>query len=96
MYLCDILTTPVSLAGIPGVSVPIGFVEEGGKKLPVGMQIVGPWKADARVLRVARAYEAATEYAKAAPPLAALVPPRNPATTKTASTGEGASRGGRG
>jgi aspartyl-tRNA(Asn)/glutamyl-tRNA(Gln) amidotransferase subunit A len=96
MYLCDILTTPVSLAGIPGLSVPIGFVEESGKKLPVGMQIVGPWKADARVLRVAHAYEAATEYAKAAPPLAALVPPRNPATTKTASTGEGASRGGRG
>ena len=96
MYLCDILTTPVSLAGIPGLSVPVGFVEEGGRKLPVGMQIVGPWKADARVLRVARAYEEATEYAKASPPLAALVPPRNPATTKTASTGEGASRGGRG
>jgi aspartyl-tRNA(Asn)/glutamyl-tRNA(Gln) amidotransferase subunit A len=95
MYLCDILTTPVSLAGIPGLSVPVGFVEEGGKKLPVGMQIVGPWKADARVLRVARAYESATEYAKAAPPMAALVPPRNPATTKTASTGEGASRGAR-
>ncbi len=95
MYLCDILTTPVSLAGIPGLSVPVGFVEDGGKKLPVGMQIVGPWKADARVLRVARAYEMATEYGKAAPPMAALVPPRNPAATKTGSTGEGASRGAR-
>jgi aspartyl-tRNA(Asn)/glutamyl-tRNA(Gln) amidotransferase subunit A len=95
MYLCDILTTPVSLAGIPGLSVPVGFVEDGGKKLPVGMQIVGPWKADARVLRVARAYEMATEYAKAAPPMAALVPPKNPAATKTASTGEGATRGAR-
>jgi aspartyl-tRNA(Asn)/glutamyl-tRNA(Gln) amidotransferase subunit A len=95
MYLCDILTTPVSLAGIPGLSVPVGFVEDGGKKLPVGMQIVGPWKGDARVLRVARAYEMATEYAKAAPPMAALVPPKNPAATKTVSSGEGASRGAR-
>jgi aspartyl-tRNA(Asn)/glutamyl-tRNA(Gln) amidotransferase subunit A len=95
MYLCDILTTPVSLAGIPGLSVPVGFIEEGGKKLPVGMQIAGPWKADARVLRVARAYEMATEYAKAAPPMAALVPPRNPSATKTGSTGESATRGAR-
>ena len=95
MYLCDILTTPVSLAGIPGLSVPVGFVEEGGKKLPVGMQIAGPWKGDARVLRVARAYEAATEYAKAAPPMAALLPPRNPAATKTGTTSETATRGGR-
>ena len=95
MYLCDILTTPVSLAGIPGLSVPVGFVEDGGRKLPVGMQIVGPWKGDARVLRVARAYEMATEYAKAAPPMAALVPPKNPAATKTVSSGEGASRGAR-
>ncbi len=95
MYLCDILTTPVSLAGIPGLSVPVGFVEEGGKKLPVGMQIAGPWKGDARVLRVARAYEIGSEYHKAAPPMATLAPPRNPAAAKNASTGEGATRGAR-
>jgi aspartyl-tRNA(Asn)/glutamyl-tRNA(Gln) amidotransferase subunit A len=95
MYLCDILTTPVSLAGIPGLSVPVGFVEEGGRKLPVGMQIAGPMRSDSRVLRVARAYELATEYAKASPPMAALLPPRNPAATRTGSTGEGATRGAR-
>ncbi|MFN0007742.1 MAG: Asp-tRNA(Asn)/Glu-tRNA(Gln) amidotransferase subunit GatA [Planctomycetota bacterium] len=100
MYLCDILTTPVSLAGIPGLSVPIGFVEEGGRKLPVGMQIAGPFKADARVLRVARAYEAATEWSKAAPPISALTPPRAPDGARAGKAEgvlppESATRGGR-
>jgi Asp-tRNA(Asn)/Glu-tRNA(Gln) amidotransferase A subunit family amidase len=101
MYLCDILTTPTSLAGLPGISVPIGFVEESGRKLPVGLQIVGPWKADARVLRVARAYELATEYSKAAPPLATMVPPRAGSKAKRGGSDkaippEGATRGGKG
>jgi len=54
MYLCDVLTTPASLSGIPGVSVPIGLTENG---LPVGMQILGPPLGDALVLRAARALE---------------------------------------
>jgi aspartyl-tRNA(Asn)/glutamyl-tRNA(Gln) amidotransferase subunit A len=96
MYLCDILTTPVSLAGIPGLSVPVGFVEEGGRKLPVGMQIAGPFKSDARVLRVARAYEQATEWSKAAPPLSGMTPPRAAGPKAEASMPpEGATRGGR-
>jgi len=70
MYLCDVLTVPVSLAGIPGLSVPCGFVEEGGTRLPVGLQLVGPSRGDARVLRVARAFEAATGFSRARPPLA--------------------------
>lgn len=69
MYLSDVLTVPVNLAGIPAASVPCGFVDEGGVRLPVGLQIVGPHRADARVLRVARAFEEATEFAAAVPPI---------------------------
>ncbi len=69
MYLSDVLTVPVSLAGLPAVSVPCGFVEENGTRLPVGLQITGPRRADARVLRVARAFEAATMFARALPPV---------------------------
>jgi aspartyl-tRNA(Asn)/glutamyl-tRNA(Gln) amidotransferase subunit A len=68
MYLSDVLTVPTSLAGIPGISVPCGFVETEGKRLPVGLQLVGPHRGDARVLRVARAFEAATDHARARPP----------------------------
>ncbi len=69
MYLSDVLTVPVSLAGIPAVSVPCGFVTVDGQRLPVGLQIAGPSRADARVLRVARAFEAATDFARAVPPI---------------------------
>lgn len=63
MYLSDILTVPVSLAGLPAISVPCGFVTVEGRELPVGLQIVGPHRGDARVLRVARAFEGATTHA---------------------------------
>ena len=58
MYLCDVFTLPVNLAGLPGISVPCGFSDG----LPVGLQVVGPRFGDARVLRVARAYEQATSW----------------------------------
>jgi aspartyl-tRNA(Asn)/glutamyl-tRNA(Gln) amidotransferase subunit A len=58
MYLCDVLTLPVNLAGLPGISVPCGLSEG----LPVGLQVIGPRFQDARVLRVARAYEQATGW----------------------------------
>src|SRR5713226_4723226 len=54
MYLSDIYTVTGSLAGVPGISVPCGKTRGG---LPVGMQIVGPAFAEARVLQLAQAFE---------------------------------------
>jgi aspartyl-tRNA(Asn)/glutamyl-tRNA(Gln) amidotransferase subunit A len=69
MYLSDNLTVPVSLAGLPAISVPCGFVTADGSELPIGLQIAGPHRADARVLRVARAFEEATQHALRRPPV---------------------------
>jgi aspartyl-tRNA(Asn)/glutamyl-tRNA(Gln) amidotransferase subunit A len=55
MYLSDILTVPVNLAGIPAISVPCGKVEG----MPVGLQIMGRPFEDERVIDVAYAYEQA-------------------------------------
>jgi aspartyl-tRNA(Asn)/glutamyl-tRNA(Gln) amidotransferase subunit A len=42
MYLADIFTVPANIAGLPAISVPSGFVEEGGKKLPLGLHLLAP------------------------------------------------------
>ena len=68
MYLSDILTVPLNLAGLPGVSVPCGFAGSTHEPLPVGLQLIGPSLADARVLRAARVYQAATRHHVALPP----------------------------
>ncbi len=60
------LLTPVNVAGYPAASAPCGFDEAG---MPVGLQIVGRPFEEARVLRVARAYERATEWGTRRPPL---------------------------
>ncbi|KKO55257.1 Asp-tRNA(Asn)/Glu-tRNA(Gln) amidotransferase subunit GatA [Paenibacillus sp. DMB20] len=65
MYLNDILTIPVSLAGVPAISVPCGFAEG----MPVGMQIIGKAFDESTVLRVAHAYEQNTEHHKRRPEL---------------------------
>ncbi len=57
MYLADIYTVTGSLAGVPGISVPCGRTPEG---LPVGLQIFGPHFGEARVLQLARAFEASS------------------------------------
>jgi aspartyl-tRNA(Asn)/glutamyl-tRNA(Gln) amidotransferase subunit A len=59
MYLMDYFTIPMSLAGIPAMSVPGGFVDG----LPVGLQICAPAFEEARMLAVAHAYEQATRHA---------------------------------
>jgi aspartyl-tRNA(Asn)/glutamyl-tRNA(Gln) amidotransferase subunit A len=67
MYLCDVLTIPVNLAGLPGISVPCGFSDA----LPVGLQVIGPRFQDARVLRVAQAYEDAAGFTAQRSPMVA-------------------------
>ena len=67
MYLEDVFTLPASLAGVCGVSVPCGF-EDG---LPIGLQLIGPAFGEEVILRAAHAYEQATEWHKAAPPMVA-------------------------
>ena len=56
MYLADIYTVTANLAGIPGISIPVGVTKE---KLPIGMQIFGKHFAESTILRVANAYEKA-------------------------------------
>ncbi len=56
MYLGDVFTVPVNMAGICGLSVPCGFSADG---LPVGLQVIGPARGEAAVLRVGYAYEQA-------------------------------------
>jgi aspartyl-tRNA(Asn)/glutamyl-tRNA(Gln) amidotransferase subunit A len=58
MYLSDVFTIPVNLAGIPAVSVPCGSVDG----LPVGLQIMGPHFAESTILRVAHAVEASSGF----------------------------------
>jgi aspartyl-tRNA(Asn)/glutamyl-tRNA(Gln) amidotransferase subunit A len=70
MYRSDVLTVPASLAGLPAVSLPAGFVARDGRELPLGLQLSGAPLSDARVLRVARAFEAARPAASRPSPVA--------------------------
>ncbi len=65
MYLIDVCTLPINIAGLPAMSVPCGFSEG----MPVGMQLIGPHLSEERLLNVAYAYEQATEWHKARPGL---------------------------
>jgi len=66
MYLNDVFTIPGNLAGIPGLSVPCGFSAAG---LPIGLQVLGRPLDEARVLRLAYAYEQATPWRSRRPEL---------------------------
>jgi aspartyl-tRNA(Asn)/glutamyl-tRNA(Gln) amidotransferase subunit A len=63
MYLMDYYTIPMSLAGIPALSVPCGWIGEGGVELPLGLQLAAPHFAEDLLLGCAHAYERATGYA---------------------------------
>jgi aspartyl-tRNA(Asn)/glutamyl-tRNA(Gln) amidotransferase subunit A len=64
MYLSDIYTIAVNLAGIPGISIPCGFDD---KNLPIGVQILTPAFSEDKMLRIARMYEAQTDWHKRKP-----------------------------
>jgi aspartyl-tRNA(Asn)/glutamyl-tRNA(Gln) amidotransferase subunit A len=59
MYLSDVYTVGCNLAGLPGVSLPCGFTSAG---LPIGLQLLAPAFSEAKLLRAARMYEAATDW----------------------------------
>jgi len=63
MYLVDVLTVMLNLAGVCGISVPCGFSEG----LPVGLQIIGPALGESTILRVAYRYEQSTDWHKQKP-----------------------------
>jgi aspartyl-tRNA(Asn)/glutamyl-tRNA(Gln) amidotransferase subunit A len=64
MYLSDIYTISVNLAGIPGMSIPAGFGADGR---PVGLQLIGKYFDDARLLNIAHQYQQVTDWHKRLP-----------------------------
>ena len=71
MYLADIFTSPANLAGICGISVPCGFAETDGHRLPVGLQLLGKAFDEGHILQIAHAYEQSTDWHKTRSPIAA-------------------------
>jgi aspartyl-tRNA(Asn)/glutamyl-tRNA(Gln) amidotransferase subunit A len=65
MYLADIFTVSVNLAGLPGISVPCGFADG----LPIGFQLIGKMFDEATILRVADAFERASDWHTKTPPI---------------------------
>ena len=65
MYLVDVYTLPVNIAGLPGLSVPCGF----SQGLPVGMQLIGPAWSEEILLQIAHSYQQATAWQLARPQL---------------------------
>lgn len=59
MYLADICTVPVNIAGVPAISIPCGVCENG---MPVGMQIIGKHFGEETILRAAHAYEQEVQF----------------------------------
>ncbi|NJP10077.1 MAG: Asp-tRNA(Asn)/Glu-tRNA(Gln) amidotransferase subunit GatA [Leptolyngbyaceae cyanobacterium RU_5_1] len=66
MYLVDLMTIPVNLAGLPGMSIPCGFSETG---LPIGLQLIGNVLREDQVFQAAYAYEQATDWHTRSPQL---------------------------
>ncbi|NVM02360.1 MAG: Asp-tRNA(Asn)/Glu-tRNA(Gln) amidotransferase subunit GatA [Candidatus Helarchaeota archaeon] len=67
MYLADICTVPINIAGVPAISIPCGFTKQ--DSLPIGLQIVGNFFAEPIILRVANTFEQNTDFNKKRPKL---------------------------
>ena len=65
MYLSDVCTLPINIAGLPAISIPAGF----GDGLPIGMQIIGKPFSEETILKIAHAYQQATDWHKRKPPI---------------------------
>ncbi len=66
MYLADVFTIPVNLAGLPAISIPCGLTRQ---TLPIGLQMIAPPFREATLLQIAAAFEAATDFHTRKPPL---------------------------
>ena len=66
LYMADVFTVPINLAGVPAISVPCGFAG----RLPIGLQLIGPHFGEATVMKAAQAFEAATAYHERSPEVA--------------------------
>ena len=73
MYLTDIFTCPANLAGVCGISVPCGFAEIDGKRLPIGVQLLGKALDETRILQIAHAFEQTSQWHKERAPIAATL-----------------------
>jgi len=62
MYLADIFTVPVNIAGLPAISIPSGFVEEDGSKLPLGIQFIAPHFGETGLFETGKAFEKARGF----------------------------------
>jgi aspartyl-tRNA(Asn)/glutamyl-tRNA(Gln) amidotransferase subunit A len=62
MYMQDVYTVNANLAGIPGISLPYGFANVEGKRLPIGLQLLGPAFEDLKLLRIARMLESTANF----------------------------------
>ena len=69
MYLADIFTNAANLAGICGISLPCGFANVDGHRLPIGLQLSGKALEEVRIMQIADAYEQSTDWHKARPNL---------------------------
>ncbi|MFC2041797.1 Asp-tRNA(Asn)/Glu-tRNA(Gln) amidotransferase subunit GatA [Chloroflexota bacterium] len=63
MYLSDVCTLPINIAGVPAISIPAGFAN----RLPIGMQIIGKPFSEETLLKIAHAYQQATDWHKRKP-----------------------------
>ncbi len=78
MYLSDVCTLPINIAGVPAISIPAGFADG----LPIGMQIIGKPFSEETILKIAYAYEQATEWHKRKPKIGGVYHGRKSKTCK--------------